>query len=182
MKCAVATSFGTAEDVLELATFPRPERGPRQLLLKVFACGLTPGDVRMLSGCADMFRTPPNGFPYIPALDVCGQVVEADKDSDFKEGDEVIATWDVMGIGGLAEYAVVDEAFAAVKPAGVSAVEAAAMVNSAVYALVGVERAEPKSSDRVLVLGGSGGLGTFLVQLLRPNVSSTLPVLPPMLH
>lgn len=171
MKCVVATRFGKAEDVLEIAERPRPERGPRQLLLQVFACGLTPGDVRMLSGCVDMFRMPVGGFPYIPALDVCGRVVEADEESNFKCGDVVIATWDNMGIGGMAEYAVVDEGFAALKPDGVNAIEAAAMVNSAVYAMLGVERAKPKRTDRVLVLGGSGGLGTFLVQLLRPCVS-----------
>lgn len=168
MKVIEAASFGKAKDVLKLVKRDRELlRGKDELLVKVLSCGLTPGDVRMLDGSADLFRVPVDGFPYIPAGDICGIVEDCEKDSNFNVGDHIVATWDMMGVGGLAEYAVIKTVQACLLPRNATPVEGAALINSAVYALNGIELAKIKQGDRILVLGGGGGLGTFIIQMAR---------------
>jgi NADPH:quinone reductase-like Zn-dependent oxidoreductase len=67
----------------------------------------------------------------------------------------------------MAQYALVEKRFAAHKPKGVSFLDGAALANSAPRALIGINRLNLQSTDRVLVLGGSGGMGTAIVQMLR---------------
>jgi len=76
MKCLHAAAFGRANDVLQMSTTDIPKRQKGQILIKIHACGLTPGDVRMLDGSAALFRMPENGFPYIPGGDISGIVLE----------------------------------------------------------------------------------------------------------
>jgi len=73
----------------------------------------------------------------------------------------------MMGVGGIAEYALVSPEHVFLKPTNANFIEGAAIVNSAAYAVSGVTAAKIKPNERVLVLGGSGGLGTFIVQLVR---------------
>lgn len=89
------------------------------------------------------------------------------EDTEFKVGDNVIGTWAMYGVGGMAEYAILSTNLCAPKPAGLSAAEAAALVNSSVHALLVVEAAELQRGDRVLVIGASGGVGSAVVQLAR---------------
>jgi len=83
------------------------------LLVKVKACSLSPGDCRMLGGHKDLICTPEkcgSSWPYVPGLDVFGVVEDVDsnlKEAKFKVGDEIIGTWDIVGLGGMAEYALV---------------------------------------------------------------------------
>lgn len=128
----------------------------------------------MCAGQNSFVRKP--SFPYIPGLDVCGVVEEVDESDDdhlcsFKVGDIIIGTWDNYGVGGMSEYALVLTDRAALKPPGLSPVEGAALVNSVVHALSIVERADIQSSDRVLVLGGGGGVGSSVVQMLTGKAS-----------
>jgi NADPH:quinone reductase-like Zn-dependent oxidoreductase len=96
-------------------------------------------------------------------------VVDVDVGVDgFKVGDEVVATWGgMMPMGGLAEYCLVEADLSVIKPPELTPVECAALVNSASHALIGVDGAVLKSTDRVLVLGGSGGAGSALIQLVK---------------
>ncbi len=87
--------------------------------------------------------------------------------SKFKPGDTVVATWDFLAAGGLAEYALVDPKLAALRPPSLSSVEGSALANSAGHASMAVKNAGVKKGDRVLILGGSGGLGTAFVQFAR---------------
>lgn len=121
----------------------------------------------MLSGDGALIKTPKDGFPYVPGLDVSGEVVEAA--SPFEVGDQIVATWAgaAFGVGGLAEYAAVDAANAVRKPPGVDYVHAAALANSACHALKALRAAGVHPGDRLLVLGGSGGVGSAVVQLAR---------------
>jgi NADPH:quinone reductase-like Zn-dependent oxidoreductase len=176
MKCVHASAFGSSKDVLSMSNATLPARAKGQLLIKVHACGLTPGDLRMLDGSAALFRTPKNGFPYIPAGDICGTVQDCDDDDyhenapsggRFRLGDAVVARWDLMGVGGMAEFAVVDSALVFPRPASASFVEGAALVNSAAYAVSVLPTAKILGGERVLVLGGTGGLGSFVVQVVR---------------
>merc|ERR1712232_441120 len=113
-------------------------------------------------------------LPYIPGGDVCG-IVEAVPPSftgEFAVGDKVVATWDTFGTGGLAEYTKVNPKLAVKLPKSLSMQEGAALANSASHALKALGRAKIKKGDRVLVLGGGGGVGTILVQMLKLEKAS----------
>ena len=171
MDCILASGFGKADDVLtkgscDVPTLSADTKG--KLLIKVHGCSLTPGDYRMLHGAAKFVKKPKKGFPYIPGLDVSGTVIESMSD-DFKVGDEVVSTWDFCGEGGMAEYAIVDAGLSVHRPEGVDKFEAAGLVNSAVHAMKVVRMAGVKASDKVLVLGGTGGLGSMVVQVCKLN-------------
>jgi len=90
-----------------------------------------------------------------------------DKKGIFKAGDCIVGTWDLFGIGGLAEYTLVSTKKASLLPPAVDPVVGAAMANSASHAVQVADASKAKTGDRVLVLGGSGGVGTILLQLLK---------------
>ena len=119
-------------------------------------------------GHCDLFQEPPNGFPYIPGGDISGVVVESDIKSRFKEGDEVMAMFELpRPLNGLSEFISVKEQLVEFTPKqGATLVEASALPSSALSALLAVKR-HVKMGDRVLVLGGSGGVGTFLIQIAK---------------
>jgi len=156
------------DDILYMSeNRPRPKRGKGQMLVRVQACSLAPGDVRTMSGLTKFVQMPKSGFPYIPGGDIVGIVEEADPEcSKFKVGDCVVARFSDAPSGGLAEYAVVKTSVAAIKPAGLSIVEAAAVPASVVVAVIVVQK-WVQSGDRVLVLGATGGVGSHAVQLLK---------------
>lgn len=177
MKCITAKAFGEIDEVLSMSVdYPRPKliSGSGQMLIRVQACSLSPGDWRMLSGACELIKTPPS-FPYIPGLDVAGIVEEVDDGTDFKVGDNVIASWSASyGIGGMAEYALVEVSNAVIRPESLSIIDASALANSASHAISVFQNAQVIEGDRVLVLGGSGGLATTLVQLIKDAGSSFL--------
>lgn len=169
MKCATLKAFGDVEKELEIVTDrPRPvldKDGKGKMLVKVLACALAPGDVRVLTGACDLFQAP-KSFPYIPGGDICAVVEEVNRDVKFKKGDVVFVLFHAVPFNGLAEYAIVQADHAAKKPKNISALEAACIPSSALTAMLAVENFV-KKGDRVMVLGGSGGVGTTLVQLTK---------------
>ena len=119
----------------------------------------------MLSGECDFFQGPPR-FPYTPGGDVCG-IVEEINEGPFAVGDWVFALFEGNGpTKGLAEYAVVAVKNAALKPKSATPIQAAALGSSALSAFWAVKR-YVKQGDRVMVLGGTGGVGAHLVQLVK---------------
>jgi NADPH:quinone reductase-like Zn-dependent oxidoreductase len=114
----------------------------------------------------------PKAFPYIGGGDCSGVVVavgakQSAKHDKFDMGDQVYATFvSPNPLGCLAEYCVVKQALAAKKPAGLSFLEASTLASSAVTAQTLVET-HVQRGDRVLVLGGTGGVGCFLVQMAK---------------
>ncbi|CAM9141626.1 unnamed protein product [Discosporangium mesarthrocarpum] len=171
MKAAVVSDFGDVDAVLTvIEDHPRPvlKKGSGKMLVRVQACSLSPGDCRMINGDAKIVKKPPS-WPYVPGGDVCGVVEEVDEDSKskFRVGDSVVGSWENFGIGGMAELTLVDTKLAVKKPPNLIPVEAAAMANSPVNALLAVRDAGIKSGHRVLIIGGSGGMGTSIVQMAR---------------
>lgn len=166
MKCCIASKFGEIDTVLSMTTDRppptlRPEGG--QMIIRVDACSLTPLDCYMLKGSV----VQPPAFPYIPGMGVCGVVAKIAETAKFEVGDRVIASNGLPPVGGLAEYMVVSISNADLAPVNLDAVAAAALPNSAMAALVIFRRARVTAGERVMVLGGSGGVGTALVQLLK---------------
>lgn len=173
MKCILIPRRG--EDINSLLTvsenFPQPLRKAGQILVKVQACALAPGDIRVMKGHCDYFQSP-RGFPYVPGGDISGTVQEADDESRFKPGDRVLCMFAIpRPLDGLAEYACVKEQLVEKIPDDMSFVDAAALTSSALASYNACE-SFIKAGDRVLILGGSGGCGTFLIQMAKNKSAS----------
>ena len=164
MKAIVAHEYGGPE-VLKLEEAPRPEPKENELLVRVIACGVNPADPLIVSGrFAKEFGT---RLPLIPGYDVAGVVEKVGaKITRFKVGDAVYG-YALMG-GGWAEYAVLADSEAAMKPKSLSFVEAAAVPLAALTAWQAlVDAANLSAGQTILIHGGSGGVGGFAVQLAK---------------
>jgi len=165
MRAVVLEEFGGA---LTLAEVGKPAAGPGQVLVRVTASGVNPLDTKIAAGAAAHARPV---LPAILGLDLAGVVEEAGPGvRDFAAGDEVYGlTGGVGGLpGSLADYAAVDPALLARKPAALTMREAAALPLAVITAWEGlVDRAQVRRGQQVLVHGGAGGVGHVAVQLAR---------------
>ncbi|MFN2622105.1 MAG: NADP-dependent oxidoreductase [Chthoniobacterales bacterium] len=164
MKAVVAHEYG-APEVLKYEDAPRPEPKENELLVRVIACGVNPADPLVISGrFAKEFGT---HLPLIPGYDVAG-VVEATgtKVTKFRKGDAVYG-YALFG-GGWAEYAVLAENEAALKPNSATFIETAAVPMGALTAWQSlIDTAKLSPGQTVLIHGGSGGVGSFAVQIAK---------------
>src|SRR3954471_20927555 len=164
MKAIVAHEYG-APEVLRYEDAPRPEPKENELLVRVIACGVNPADPLVISGImAKQFGT---HLPLIPGYDVAGVVETAGaKVTKFKKGDAVYG-YALFG-GGWAEYAVLAENEAALKPKSATFVEAAAVPLAALTAWQAlIDTAKLSAGQTILIHGGSGGVGSFAVQIAK---------------
>ena len=146
-------------------TTKEKNKNNNELLVKVLACSLSPGDVNMIEG--NFYFLHPQSFPFIPGNDICGIVEETTSSTcKFRKGDIVVGDNGFTPTGGLAEYAIIPESQAVLKPHGVTIFEAAACNTSATTASNAVLD-HVKENDRVLILGGSGGVGSVAIQLAK---------------
>ncbi|MFH8251378.1 NAD(P)-dependent alcohol dehydrogenase [Microbacterium sp. B2969] len=153
-------------EVVAAETIDVPEPRAGEVLLRVGATGLNAGDVRLLRGDPLLvrllfgLRRPKHA---VRGMDVAGTVVARGPDvSDLAIGDEVVG--ELPG-GGLAPFAVAPVARLVRRPAAVSRVDAAALPIAAGTAWQALTLAGALEGGRVLVIGASGGVGTFAVQL-----------------
>lgn len=170
MRAAQATNFGNADDVLTIKDGVQCPSAPQSgfVTIRVHACSLSPSDYRMLSGAAKLVKKPAS-WPYIPGGDVAGDVVAVHLETEncLKLGDRVIGTWEAFGVGGLAQYTNVATKYVEKIPDSLSYVDAAAIADSPVNAMLATEDSQLKPTDSLLILGGSGGVGTALIQIAR---------------
>ena len=169
MKAIIYRGYGPPHDVLELAEIEAPAAGDGDVLVRVQAASVNPGDWDLLNGQpyilrpAVGFRAPRNG---ILGLAVAGRVDAIGKNvTEFQPGDDVYAG---ISRGGFAEYVVVPETTAAPMPANLTYEQAAGVPVAAATALQGlrdVGRVQP--GQKVLINGASGGVGTFAVQIAK---------------
>ena len=160
-------------DDFQIATFraveiPRPEPTHNQVLVRIKASGVNPLDSKIRTGKASHAK------PVLPAVlgtDLAGVVEAVGQDvTAFKVGDEVYGlTGGVGGLqGSLAEFAAVDPDLLAKKPTNLSMREAAALPLVFLTAWEGlVDRAAVRADQKVLILGGSGGVGHAAVQIAK---------------
>lgn len=164
MRAMVITGFGGPE-VFERRDAPKPEPGPGQVLVKVYASSINPVDYKIRQAGQWAGIQPPAIIGY----DVSG-VVEAVGPGarDFKPGDEVYYTPEIFtGQGSYAEYHVADERIVARKPANLSFAEAAAVPLAGGTAWVAiVERLRAQPGETVLI-HGAGGVGLFALQIAK---------------
>lgn len=149
-------------EVLQLAEGELPEPGPGQVLIQVAASGINRADTLQRAG----FYPPPPGASPILGLEVSGTIVERGAGvGSWAVGDSVCA---LLGGGGYAEYAVAEAAECLPVPAGMSLVEAACLPETllTVWSNV-IDRARLEPGERFLVHGGSSGIGTMAIQLLK---------------
>ena len=157
----------------QMATFravaiPRPKPNANQVLVQIKASGVNPIDSKIRTGKA------PHAKPVLPAVlgaDLAGLVVEVGQGvTSFKVGDEVYGmTGGVGGLqGSLAEFAAVDSNLLAKKPSNFNMREAAALPLVFLTAWEGlVDRANVSANQKVLILGGAGGVGHVAVQIAK---------------
>jgi len=165
MKAMVINQYGNS-DSFEQAEINKPEVKSGHLLIKVAATSINTVDT--------MIRQMGNDLPFAPktpavlGMDFAG-IVEAVGEgvSQFTVGDEVYGCAGGLGDlqGTLAEYMVADAKLTAIKPKSISMQEAAALPLVGITAYEGLIRAGVKSGQKVLVHGGSGGVGHVALQL-----------------
>ena len=168
MRAIFQDRYGST-DVLEFTRVPRPTPTADEVLIEVVAAGVDRGTCHLMTGTPYLVRLAGYGLTKpkrkIPGSDVAGRVVAVGADvTRFAPGDEVFG----IAKGALAEFAVANEDNLVIKPADVSFEHAAASAVSGITALQAVVdygRAEP--GQRVLIVGASGGVGSFAVQLAK---------------
>ena len=166
MKAIVAREYGGPE-VLKYEDVPRPEPNEDQILVRVIAAGVNPIDAMIRSG---MFaKSEKDVFPIIPGADISGVVEKAgSKVTKFKAGDPVFAYVSLKGGGGYAQYALATEHDTAAKPKSLTYVEAAAVPIVALTAWQAlIDAAKLDAAQTVLIHGGSGGVGSFAIQIAK---------------
>jgi NADPH:quinone reductase-like Zn-dependent oxidoreductase len=166
MNAVVVHEYGGPE-VLKYEDVPRPEPKDDQILVRVIAAGVNPVDGSIRSGrYARFFNTK---LPLIPGYDISGTVEKVGaKMTKFKVGDPVYAYIGLKEGGGYAEYAVAMEKEASLKPKSLNYIEAAAVPLAAETAWQAlVDTAKLSAGQTVLIHGGSGGVGSFAIQIAK---------------
>jgi NADPH2:quinone reductase len=157
---AVAIQGKGGPEVLVPETRPVPQPGPGQVLIKVAAAGVNRPDVLQRKG----LYPAPKGHSELPGLEVAGTVAAAGSGGGrFAAGTPVMA---LLNGGGYAEYALAEEGSVLPVPAGLSAVEAAAIPETFFTVWHNVfERGALKPGEWLLVHGGTSGIGVTAIQL-----------------
>ena len=166
MRAVIQDTYGSA-DALRLGVIPTPEIEPDEVLVKVAAAGLDRGVWHLMAGEPYLIRLMGYGLARpknpVPGADVAGRVVAIGDDvSRFQVGDEVFG----IARGAYAELAAAKESKLSLKPSNVSHELAAAAAISGITALQALaEIASVEAGQTVLVIGASGGVGSFAVQI-----------------
>lgn len=166
MKAFILESYG-ANRALQLADVPEPHLRDDEVLVQVHAAGVNQLDSKIRDGQFKLIL--PYRLPLILGHDVAGVVVKAGpRVRQFKPGDEVYARTDDFRIGTFAEFVPVRESSLAPKPKGLTMEEAASipLVGLTAWQVL-VETARLARGQKVFIQAGSGGVGTFAIQLAR---------------
>lgn len=166
MKAFIIDRYGKKR-ALRPAEMPTPELRDDEVLVEVHAAGVNLLDSKIRDGEFKLIL--PYRLPIVLGHDVAGVVVKAGpRVQQFKPGDEVYARTDDFRIGTFAEFVPVKEASLALKPKGLTMEEAASLPLVALTAWQAlVEKAHLKKGQKVFIQAGSGGVGTFAIQLAR---------------
>jgi NADPH:quinone reductase-like Zn-dependent oxidoreductase len=166
MKAFVLERYGKKR-ALQSADMPIPELRDDEVLVQVHAAGVNLLDAKLRDGEFKLIL--PYRLPLVLGHDVAGVVVKVGRRvRRLKPGDEVYARLDDFRIGAFAEFVPVKETSLALKPKNLTMEEAASipLVGLTVWQAL-IERADLKKGQRVFIQAGSGGVGTFAIQLAK---------------
>lgn len=166
MKAFVLERYGKKRQLMS-ADMAMPELRDDEVLVQVHAAGVNPLDSKLRDGEFKLIL--PYRLPLIMGHDVAGVVVKVGRRVQrFNVDDEVYARADDFRIGTFAEYVPVKESSLAIKPKGLTMEEAASVPLVALTAWQAlVEIAHLKKGQKVFIQAGSGGVGTFAIQLAK---------------
>jgi NADPH:quinone reductase-like Zn-dependent oxidoreductase len=169
MRAILQENYGEAENVLRLGQTGRPTIGDREVLLRVHAAGVDRGVWHLMAGLPYPVRLAGYGMrapkASVPGREVAGRVEAVGRDvTTLAVGDEVFG----IAEGAYAEYARARADKLAPRPSNLTFAQAAAVPVSGLTALQAVrDRGHVQAGQQVLVIGASGGVGTFAVQIAK---------------
>lgn len=166
MKALTFKRYGRSPEI-GFADVPRPTLKADELLVQVHAAGLNPIDNMIPAGTFKAVLK--FQLPATLGSDIAGVVVEVgSRVTRFKPGDAIFASLFDLGRGSLAEFAAVPESVAAPKPAELDFVQAASVPMVGLTSWQALkERANVRAGQKVFIPAGSGGIGTFAIQLAK---------------
>lgn len=166
IKAFVLKRYGKSPQ-LDFADIPRPKIKPNEMLVQVHAVGLNPIDNMIAKGTFKPILK--FQLPATIGSDLAGIVVEVgSRVTRLKPGDAVFASIFDLGTGSLAEYAVVPESVAALKPSNLDFVQAASVPMVGLTSWQALkEWSDIKPGQKVFIPAGSGGIGTFAIQFAK---------------
>jgi len=166
MKAIVVNEYGGPE-ILKYQDVPRPEPKDDEILVRVIAAGVNPVDAYVRQGM--LAKRGLDNRPAIIGYDIAGVVEKTGGNAKkFKTGDAVYSYLSIMRGGGYAEFAIAKESETALKPRNINFVEAAAVPLAATTAWQAlVDTAKIEKGQTVLIHGGSGGVGSFAIQIAK---------------
>ncbi len=166
MKAFIVERYGKSEP-LRAVDLPEPEIREDEVLVKVCAASVNVLDAKIRNGEFKLLL--PYKTPFVLGHDVAGVVVRVgSRVRDFKQGDEVYARPDDLGIGTFAEFVAVRESALARKPANLTMEEAASLPLVALTAWQAlVEKGRLQKGQKVFIQAGSGGVGSVAIQLAK---------------
>lgn len=166
MKAFVVDRYGR-KDGLRLGAMPSPELREDEVLVRIHAAGVNLLDSKIRNGEFKLIL--PYRLPLVLGHDVAGVVIRVGpRVRRFKLGDEVYARPDDFRIGTFAEFVAVKEDSLALKPKNITMEEAASipLVGLTAWQAL-VEKAKLKKGQKVFIQAGSGGVGSFAIQLAK---------------
>ncbi|MDX1694655.1 MAG: NAD(P)-dependent alcohol dehydrogenase [Ketobacteraceae bacterium] len=168
MKAATCKGFGP-QSSLTLADYPKPRMGSNDVMVEVYASSVNPKDWKLNTTINKLIPTLGDTIhPLVLGDDLAGVVVDKGSNvSRFNVGDEVYGMTMHLRTGALAEFAAIDQDCIALKPSNISFSEAASVPLAGLTALQALRLAEVKEGSKVLIIGASGGVGTFAVQIAK---------------
>jgi NADPH:quinone reductase-like Zn-dependent oxidoreductase len=181
MKAVQYNGFGGEATALQYVDAPIPTPKKGELLIKLEATSLNPVDWKIQKGQLRLLF--PSKFPFIPAVDVAGEVVSVGPGvNDLTTGDKIVSMLSQRSGGGLAEYVVAPIKTTVKRPSGVSAENGAGLPTAALSALqairdfAGVKLDGSGKEMNLLITAASGGVGLYAVQIAklgRAHVTAT---------
>ena len=166
MKAFIVDRYGS-NDGMRAGEMPDPELRDDDVLVQIHAASVNPLDLKIREGKLKLIL--PYRLPFILGNDLAGVVVRVGSGvRRFKPGDEVYARPDKDRIGAFAEFISIKEDAVAHKPKELTMEEAASipLVGLTAWQAL-IERAKLKTGQKVLIHAGSGGVGTFAIQLAK---------------
>src|SRR5437762_2857981 len=166
MKAFIVDRYGSGDRVRS-SEVPDPEMREDDALIQIHAAGVNPLDCKIRDGEYKLLL--PYRLPLILGNELAGVVIRVgSRVRRFKSGDEVYARPDKNRIGTFAEFIAVSEDDLAIKPKGLTMEEAASVAWVGLTAWQAlIEKAKLKKGQKVLIHAGSGGVGTFAIQLAK---------------